>query len=146
MILALSAWWGFACAVGAFVSYGVIALAKRRLTSKTMRLMLFAAWVLHGLVLADGWSFPSGHSSGSVVAFGMLAYLLSRFLPADRAALRLPVLLAAAALAFTVGSSRVFLQVHFASDVLAGFASGAAWLAVCVAAVEVGRYRWGRKP
>ena len=100
----------------------------------------------HGLVLADGWSFPSGHSSGSVVAFGMLAYLLTRFLPAERAALRLPVLLAAAALAFTVGSSRVFLQVHFASDVLAGFASGAAWLAVCVGAVEVGRYRWGPRP
>lgn len=100
----------------------------------------------HGLVLANGWSFPSGHSSGSVVAFGMLAYLLTRFLPANRAAMRLPVLLAAAALAFTVGSSRVFLQVHFASDVLAGFASGAAWLAVCVAAVEVGRYRWAQKP
>ncbi|MES2942749.1 MAG: phosphatase PAP2 family protein [Pseudomonadota bacterium] len=99
----------------------------------------------HGLAFADGWSFPSGHSSGSVVAFGMLAYLLTRFLPANRAALRLPVLLAAAALAFTVGSSRVFLQVHFASDVLAGFASGAAWLAVCVGAVEVGRYRRGRK-
>lgn len=100
----------------------------------------------HGLVLADGWSFPSGHSSGSVVAFGMLAYLLTRFLPAERAALRLPVLLVAAALAFTVGSSRVFLQVHFASDVLAGFASGLAWLVVCVGAVEVWRYRWGQKP
>lgn len=96
----------------------------------------------HGLAFADGWSFPSGHSSGSVVAFGMLAYLVTRFLPANRAALRLPILLAAAALAFSVGSSRVFLQVHFASDVLAGFAFGAAWLAVCVGAVEVGRYRW----
>lgn len=95
----------------------------------------------HGLAFADGWSFPSGHSSSSVVAFGMLAYLIARFLPAHRAAWRLPVLLAAAAVAFTVGSSRVFLQVHFASDVIAGFAAGAVWLAVCVSAVEVGRYR-----
>jgi membrane-associated phospholipid phosphatase len=47
----------------------------------------------------------------------------------------------ASALAFTIGSSRVFLQVHFASDVLAGFAWGAAWLAVCVLSVELSR-RW----
>ena len=98
----------------------------------------------HGLAFADGFSFPSGHSSGSVVAFGMLAYVAIRLLPPPRAAMHLPVLLAAAALAFTVGSSRVFLQVHFASDVLAGFASGAAWLAVCVAGVELVRYRRGR--
>ena len=95
----------------------------------------------HGLAFADGWSFPSGHSSSSVVAFGMLAYLTARFLPERLAAWRLPVLMTAAALAFTVGCSRVFLQVHYASDVLAGFAAGTVWLAVCVSAVEVGRYR-----
>lgn len=54
MILALSAGWGFACAAGAFVSYSVTALARQRLSSQTMRLMLLAAWVLHGLMLADG--------------------------------------------------------------------------------------------
>ena len=54
MILALTAWWGIACAAGAFVSYGVIALAKRRLTPRAMRMVLFAAWVLHGLMLAGG--------------------------------------------------------------------------------------------
>ena len=54
MILALTAWWGFACAAGAFASYGVIALAKRRLTPHAMRMMLLAAWVLHGLMLAEG--------------------------------------------------------------------------------------------
>lgn len=95
----------------------------------------------HGLAVADGWSFPSGHSSGAVVAFGMLAYLIARFLPERLAVWRLPVLMTAAALAFTVGCSRIFLQVHYASDVLAGFAVGAVWLAVCVSAVEVGRYR-----
>ena len=96
-----------------------------------------------GLAVANGWSFPSGHASGSVVVFGVLAYLIARFLPEHRAAWRLPVLMTGAALAFTVGCSRVFLQVHFPSDVLAGFAAGAVWLAVCVSAVEFGKYRQG---
>jgi len=91
----------------------------------------------HGLVNELGWSFPSGHSSASVVAYGMLAYLGLRTLPPRW---HLPAVLAAAALAFTVGCSRVFLQVHFASDVLAGFASGLAWLTVCIVSVELGRH------
>lgn len=92
----------------------------------------------HGLVLEDGFSFPSGHSSGSLVAYGMLAYLALRVLPPRW---HLPAAMTAVALAVTVGASRVFLRVHFASDVLAGFASGAAWLAVCVASIEFTRWR-----
>lgn len=87
----------------------------------------------HELVVASGWSFPSGHSSGSVVAYGMLAYLASRWVPARW---HLPVLLAGTAVAFTTGISRIVLQVHYASDVLAGFASGLLWLTVCILAVE----------
>jgi membrane-associated phospholipid phosphatase len=100
----------------------------------------------HGLITAEGWSFPSGHASGSVVAYGMLAYLLVRLLPATwPAGLRLAAVLLAAALAFTAGSSRVFLQVHYASDVLAGFASGASWLAVCIGTLELARWRMDRR-
>ena len=54
MILALSVGWGFAVAAGAFASYGILALAKRHLSPRAMRMMLFAAWVLHGLMLAEG--------------------------------------------------------------------------------------------
>jgi len=91
----------------------------------------------HGLVFEPGFSFPSGHASVSVVAYGMLAYVLVRMLPQRW---HLPVVLAATALSFATGSSRVFLQVHYASDVLAGFASGLAWLAVCVTSVELLRH------
>jgi len=78
---------------------------------------------------ADGFSFPSGHSSASLVAYGMLAYLALRLLPARW---HLPAVLLAVATVFTVGWSRVVLQVHFASDVLAGWLTGGAWLACCV--------------
>lgn len=86
-----------------------------------------------GLPLADGFSFPSGHSSGALVACGMLAYVLLRTLPRRW---HLATVLLATAAAFSVGASRVFLQVHFASDVVAGFASGTAWLVCCIVGVE----------
>jgi membrane-associated phospholipid phosphatase len=86
-----------------------------------------------GFVSEHGFSFPSGHSSGSLVAYCMLAYLAQRLLPPSW---HLPAMLVAVALAFTVGASRVFLRVHFASDVIAGFASGAAWLAMCIGSIE----------
>ena len=87
-----------------------------------------------GVVLAQGLSFPSGHSSGAVVTYGMLAYLALRLLPK---AWHLPALLLALAAVLSVGASRVLLHVHFPSDVLAGFASGSAWLALCVTSVEL---------
>lgn len=96
----------------------------------------------HGVAVAQGYSFPSGHSSGSLVAYGMLAYVVLRCLPptAPRG-LGLLAMLLAASIAFATGCSRIFLQVHYASDVLAGFTSGLAWLVVCISAVETLRQR-----
>ena len=121
----------------------VLAFVGNAVLNRTLKGIFERTRPVHdnALAFADGFSFPSGHASGSLVACGMLAYVLVRLLPARWAWARLPVVALAAALAFTIGSSRVFLQVHFASDVLAGFASGSAWLAVCIAALEVRRYR-----
>jgi undecaprenyl-diphosphatase len=122
----------------------IAALAGSGLLNYTLKLVFERVRPVHqhGLVEAQGWSFPSGHSSGAVVAYGMLAYVLIRSLPSRW---HMPVVVLATAAAFAVGSSRVFLQVHFASDVIAGFLSGAAWLAVSIASIEAGRhYRRGR--
>ena len=88
----------------------------------------------HGFTMADGWSFPSGHASGAVAVYGMLAYLACRVSPP---AWRLPIVLAALVVVLLVGYSRVVLQVHYASDVLAGFLTAGAWLIVCVGAAHL---------
>jgi undecaprenyl-diphosphatase len=120
----------------------VVALAGNGLLNQTLKQIFSRVRPLHpdSLVLAQGFSFPSGHSSGALVACGMLAYLALRLLPERW---HLPTLVAAVALAFTVGASRLFLSVHFASDVVAGFASGTAWLALCVTSIEL--IRWLRQ-
>ena len=54
MILAMTQWWGLVLGVGAFLCYGVSALANRRMALETLRLVLLVGWVLHGLMLAEG--------------------------------------------------------------------------------------------
>jgi len=91
------------------------------------------------IATATGWSFPSGHSSGSLVTYGIIAYVLVRVLPDGW---RLPVIVAATLIAITTASSRVFLRVHFASDVLAGIALGTVWLVACILSIELARRYW----
>lgn len=116
----------------------VLAVGGNALLNPTLKRVFERIRPVHenSIVSELGWSFPSGHTSGATVAYGMLAYIAVRTLPAIW---HLPAVLAAAALAFTVGCSRIFLQVHFPSDVAAGFASGAAWLVVCIGSVELSR-------
>lgn len=92
----------------------------------------------HALTDSSGWSFPSGHASGAVFVYGMLSYFIIRHTPARW---HIPIALTAILLVVFVGFSRVILQVHYFSDVLAGFSVAAAWLALCVTGFEVIRRR-----
>jgi len=95
-----------------------------------------------GLVQASGYSFPSGHSTGSMVCYGMLAYVVLRSRPARW---HVPAIAVALALAFSVGLSRVMLRVHYVSDVAAGWLCGIAWILVCVLSIELALYRRRRR-
>lgn len=95
----------------------------------------------HGQTWETSWSFPSGHSSGTLVAYGMAAWLLMQLLPARW---HRPVLLGAVAIALVTALSRIVLHVHYASDVLAGVASGTAWLTLCITVAALLRRRSGR--
>ncbi|MFC5585402.1 phosphatase PAP2 family protein [Nitratireductor kimnyeongensis] len=70
-------------------------------------------------------SFPSGHATVTTIAYLTLAALVVRFFPDWR--VRLYVLAVAVFISFIVGMSRVYLGVHWPSDVAAGWALGAAW-------------------
>lgn len=123
----------------------VVALSGNAVLNPLLKQVFERARPLHDAALAQatGFSFPSGHSSGAMVAYGMLLYVLLRVLPArwHPAAAMLAV-----ALVVTTACSRVFLRVHFASDVAAGLLSGLSWLCVCVASLEFARQRRLAKP
>ena len=77
-------------------------------------------------------AFPSGHALNAVVLAGVVAYLLIR--RQHRAWVRATTLAVAAAFAFTMGLSRVYLGHHWLTDVLVAWTLGLAWLTVVVAA------------
>jgi len=83
------------------------------------------------------FSFPSSHVLGALVGYGMIAYFVVR-LTTSRL-WRFVALTVGAALVLAVGYSRLYLGLHFFSDVVGGLAAGAVWLTACVTALEVAR-------
>jgi len=73
----------------------------------------------------ESFSFPSGHATMSVVAYGFLAFLICR---RQRAPIRLLIATATALAIALIALSRVYLGVHWASDVIAGTSFGLAWI------------------
>jgi undecaprenyl-diphosphatase len=80
--------------------------------------------------LPESYSFPSGHAAAGVASLGALAVLAAERLPTDRARVRLWSLVVVVGVA--VGLSRIALNVHYVTDVLAGWCFGLAWLAGCL--------------
>ncbi|HYC92622.1 MAG TPA: phosphatase PAP2 family protein [Thermoanaerobaculia bacterium] len=86
---------------------------------------------------AHGYSFPSGHAMGSTIVFGAFAYLAFRILTRWRP--RAAALAFCCAMILAICASRIYLGVHWISDVAAGIAAGAIWLASATVAYETFR-------
>ncbi|MFS0881533.1 phosphatase PAP2 family protein [Metabacillus niabensis] len=91
------------------------------------------------LIEIDGFSFPSGHSMGSMLFYGFLVYLLFRSKQRKQRKIGLGILLCIIIL--LIGISRIYLGVHYPSDVLAGFIAGFIWLSICIIVLEAA-YKW----
>jgi len=84
-----------------------------------------------------GTSFPSGHANSCAAFYLLLAFVLYQFVPPQ---LRWLLMAFALAVVFLVGLSRIYLGAHYASDVLAGFATGGA--IALVTGLAFGLYRF----
>lgn len=111
-------WLPLTCYSGAALNHGLKQLMERPRPGQ------------EGLLLPTDFAFPSGHAAQATLLYGALVLLLWRQTrsPAARAA---AVVTASVAVGLVAGS-RLVLRAHWFSDVLAGVAVGAAWLALCV--------------
>jgi undecaprenyl-diphosphatase len=79
-----------------------------------------------------GYSFPSGHTMGATVLYGVLALLLVTKVKRNRS--KVLIALSAILLVGLVGFSRMYLGAHYLSDVLGAIAEGLAWMSLCLTA------------
>lgn len=82
----------------------------------------------HSLIRETSFSFPSGHALGSLVLYGLIAYFLATNYPKFSILIySLTVILIAA-----IGLSRLYLGVHWFTDIVAGYGVGFLWLMICI--------------
>ncbi|WP_157695471.1 phosphatase PAP2 family protein [Nakamurella panacisegetis] len=92
------------------------------------------------LVVEANQSFPSGHALASIAIIGALAVLLRPILRATR--LRVAAAVVGAVFVAAIGVSRLYLGVHWPTDVLGGWLCGAGWLLLCTTARQLRARRW----
>ncbi|WP_377890812.1 phosphatase PAP2 family protein [Alkalihalobacillus sp. R86527] len=86
-----------------------------------------------------GFSFPSGHSTGAITFYGFIFYLIVISNLNRRWKIAINTILGV--LTFTIALSRIFIGVHYLTDILAGLTLGLAWLLICIMALELMLWR-----
>lgn len=81
------------------------------------------------------YSFPSGHAMISLVIYGFIGYWLA----SNFKSWRIPIISFTVLLIAAIGLSRLYLGVHWPTDVIAGYAAGIVWLISCILSLEVAR-------
>jgi membrane-associated phospholipid phosphatase len=92
-------------------------------------------YVEQPLLIETYYSFPSGHAMEAVVLYGTLTYFTVLALRTWWT--RAGVIFSTSLLVLLIGFSRMYLGVHYFSDVIAGFAAGSVWLSTCIMAMEL---------
>jgi len=90
-----------------------------------------------------GYSFPSGHALATMCFYGMVAFLIMRTISSWRG--RLTVMTLTVILSVLIGISRIYLGVHYPTDVVAGYAIGSMWLAFCISLLMWWERAWVQK-
>lgn len=85
---------------------------------------------LHRLIEIGGYSFPSGHAMNAFTVYVILIYLLWNYAP--RSIGRLVLILTGAFFILMIGSSRIYLGVHYPSDVIAGYLASSCWVSIVI--------------
>ncbi|WP_438349602.1 phosphatase PAP2 family protein [Paenibacillus sp. FA6] len=85
---------------------------------------------LHRIVDANGYSFPSGHSMAAFSLYAAIAFLVWKHVP--NAIGRMFIIILSSIFILTIGVSRIYLGVHYPSDIIGGYLMSACWLTASI--------------
>ncbi len=113
--------------------YGVLllgAMAGDALLVGLFKIVVMSPRPLDGIIAVTGYSYPSGHTTGAVVFFGILTYFVWK----HRRSVKVRALTSGLYVSATaiVGFDRIYLNVHWFSDVVGSVFLGAFWLTLCI--------------
>ena len=91
-----------------------------------------------GAIFGGTLGLPTGHAMGSLIGYGLLAYLLVGFVVKRRSA-QTAIVAAAAVLIVLIGFSRLYLGALYFSVMIGMYAAGVVWLATCITGIEIAR-------
>jgi undecaprenyl-diphosphatase len=105
-----------------------------KLIESTTKIIIARNRPIHQLVDTSGYSFPSGHATMSMIFFALLIYYFKNHI-SDKIFKYLSITLSVI-LILSIGFSRIYLNVHWFTDVIAGFALGLFWLTLMILFLE----------
>ena len=85
---------------------------------------------LHRLIEIGGYSFPSGHAMNAFTVYGIITFLLWRHIPSHLG--RTILILISSGFIFMIGTSRIYLGVHYPSDIIGGYFASGFWLSLAI--------------
>jgi undecaprenyl-diphosphatase len=108
--------------LAASVGAGILTLVTKDIIERTR------PEVAQQLIAVSGFSYPSGHSLSTSALYLTIAIIAGRYV--QHLGARVAIFIAVSAVVIMVGASRVYLGVHYATDVVSGISLGAAWALV----------------
>jgi len=85
---------------------------------------------IHLLIDVGGYSFPSGHAMSAFAVYGILTFVFWRHIPKSIG--RISLIIGSSMFILFIGMSRIYLGVHYPSDIIGGYFASAAWLTVAI--------------
>ncbi len=116
----------------------IVAVAGAKISEILIKIVVERARPLDvGLLQLDTYSFPSGHATGAMALYGFITFALLVMYPKYRTL----TLALGSIVIFSIGMSRIYLGVHYPSDVLGGYLLGALWIFIAARVTRLTKSR-----
>lgn len=123
--------------------FGIIIIGSQLLNKLLKQIFHRQRPDLHRLIEIGGYSFPSGHAMTAMTFYGILTFLFWRGIPHYKG--KITLVLISFIFILMIGISRIYLGVHYPSDIIGGYLEGIVWLIVSISVFNIIKRKFPKK-